>query len=153
VRLSQRQGDYQIAVFTAPTPFRAGLVDISVLVQDARTGEPEPQVRVTVRATRRGGSGEYVLHPATSEAATNKLFRAAVFEIPEPGWWEIEVTIEGRRGPARVWFEIDAAEALPQWLDLWPWLGWPVVAVGLFAVHQFLVLRKDRARRAPPSVY
>jgi hypothetical protein len=149
VRLSQRQGDYQITVFTAPTPFRAGLVDISVLVQDARTGEPEPGVRITVRVAPRGRSGESILHPATSEAATNKLFRAAVFEIPEPGWWEIEVTIEGGRGLARVWFELDAAEAIPQWLDLWPWLGWPVLAVSLFAIHQLLVLRKERARRAP----
>ena len=41
VRLSRCEGDYRISVFTAPTPFRAGPVDISVLVQDAATGEPD----------------------------------------------------------------------------------------------------------------
>ena len=39
VRLSRCEGGYRITVFTAPTPFRAGPVDISVLVQDAATGE------------------------------------------------------------------------------------------------------------------
>src|SRR5438093_1281433 len=73
VRLSQRQGVYQITVFTAPNPFRSGPVDVSVLVQDAGTGQPVPEVRVTVRAAPRGRSGEALVSPATSEAATNKL--------------------------------------------------------------------------------
>ena len=42
VRLSERQGEYRITVFTAPVPFRAGLVDISVLVQDAVSRTPIP---------------------------------------------------------------------------------------------------------------
>src|SRR3954468_10866690 len=77
VRLSQRQGGYQITVFTAPTPFRAGPVDVSVLVQDARTGQPVPQAEVAIRAAPRGRPSEAILQPATVEAATNKLFRAA----------------------------------------------------------------------------
>jgi hypothetical protein len=145
VRLSQRQGDYRITVFTTPTPLRAGPVDVSVLVQDARTGQPVPQARVTVRAAPRGRSREAILQPATSEAATNKLFRAAVFELPEPGWWEVEVAVEGGRAPARARFEVEAAEAAPRWLALWPWLGWPAVAILLFSIHQVLVRRKERA--------
>jgi len=39
VRLSQQQGNYQIAVLTTPTPLRAGPIDISVLVQKAGTHE------------------------------------------------------------------------------------------------------------------
>jgi hypothetical protein len=37
VRLLERKGPYQIAVFTAPTPLSAGPVDVSVLVQNADT--------------------------------------------------------------------------------------------------------------------
>src|SRR5262249_8102949 len=139
---------YRITVFTEPTPFRAGPVDVSVLVQDARTGQPVKEARVTVRAALRGRPGEAAVHPATVEAATNKLFRAACFEVPEPGWWEIEVAVEGERGPAQVSFEVEAAEPLPRWLSLWPWLGWPVLAIVLFAVHQVLVWRQGRARSA-----
>jgi hypothetical protein len=146
VRLSERQGGYRITVFTEPTPFRAGPVDVSVLVQEARTGQPVPDARVTVRAALRGRPGEATVHPATVEAATNKLFRAAVFEIPEPGWWEIEVAVEGEHGPARAYFEVEAAEAAPRWLALWPWLGWPALVIVLFGIHQVLVWRQGRAR-------
>jgi hypothetical protein len=146
VRLSERQGGYEITVFTAPTPLRAGPVDVSVLVQDARTGRPLPQVRVDVRAAPRGRPSEVLQQPATSEAATNKLFRAAVFELPEPGWWEVEVAVEGDHGPARVRFEVEAAEAAPRWLTLWPWLAWPALAIFLFGIHLLLVRRQGRTR-------
>ena len=59
VRLRQRAGGYQIAVFTSPTPFRAGPVDVSVLVQDAATGECVPEAQVTVLPE--GGRGR--THP------------------------------------------------------------------------------------------
>ena len=42
------KGGYQITVFAAPTPLRAGSVDISVLVQDALTGNPATPLRVIV---------------------------------------------------------------------------------------------------------
>src|SRR5262249_9718887 len=54
VLLSQKTGDYRITVFGSPSPFRAGPVDISVLVQDAITGQPLPQARVTVRMAKIG---------------------------------------------------------------------------------------------------
>jgi hypothetical protein len=151
MRLSQRQGDYRITVFTAPASFRAGPVDISVLVQDSRTGKPLPVARVTVRVTPRDRTGEAILQPATREAATNKLFRAAVFELPAPGWWQVEVAVEGERGTARVRFDVEAAEAAPQWLAQWPWLGWPALAIFLFTVHQLLVRWKTRQTRTDPS--
>jgi hypothetical protein len=109
-----------------------------------------PQVQITVRAAPRGRSSDAIVQPATSEAATNKLFRAAVFEMPEPGWWEVEIGVDGEHGPARVRFEVEAAEAAPRWLALWPWLGWPAVAIVLFGVHQVLVRRSaGKARRLP----
>jgi hypothetical protein len=147
IRLSERQGGYRITVFTAPTPFRAGPVDVSVLVQDARTGQPVPEARVTVRAVPCGRPGSAITARATVEAATNKLFRAAVVDLPEPGWWEIEVVVEGTRGRAQARFEVEAAEAAPRWLDLWPWICWPALAVVLFGIHQVLVRRKGRERR------
>src|SRR5216117_196444 len=89
MRLRQRAGGYQIAVFTSPSPFRAGPVDVSVLVQDAATGECVPEAQVTV-CLKAPGAGRTLECPATTEAATNRLFHAAVFELPEPGWWDVE---------------------------------------------------------------
>ncbi len=145
VRLSERAGGYRVTVFTDPTPLRAGPVDVSVFVQDADTGEPAAGVRVTVRAAPRGRPGEAVGHAATAEAATNKLFRSAVFELPESGWWDVEATVEGERGQARVRFEAEVADRLASWQAMAPWIGWPALAVLLFVVHHVLV-RRNRPR-------
>jgi hypothetical protein len=144
VRLCERAGDYQLAVFTLPAPFRAGPVDVSVLVQDAATGECAAQARVTLRLTARG-SGRVLEQPATSGASGNKLFREAAFELPEAGWWDVEVSVDGPLGPARARFPVEAGEAPPRWLDLWPWFGWPALAVVLFGLHRALA----RHRVAP----
>ncbi len=143
LRLSEVRGGYRISVFTAPAPFRKGPVDISVLVQDRGTGELMASTRVTVRMTKPGQ--RVIEYPATAEAATNKLFRAAQFELPAPGRWELQVQVEGPHGPAAIGGEVDAAAALPRWRDLWPWIGWPAAAVALFVAHQMLVRRKGKA--------
>jgi hypothetical protein len=141
--LSEKKGGYQITVFTAPTPFRAGPVDISTLVQDASTGDPVTQAQVIVRMTKRGRLA--LEYPATFEAATNKLFRAAQFELPEPGRWEMQVEVKGVHGPAMFGGEIEAAEPLPRWRELWPWIGWPALVIILFSIRQIL------ARHPPQS--
>jgi hypothetical protein len=138
VRLSEEKGKYRVTVFTSPTPVRVGLVDISVLVQDAATGEPASGVRVTIKVERRASPGVVEERPATSEAATNKLYRAAMFELPAPGWYSVEVSVAGALGEAHGHFELEAAEPLPSWLGVVPWVGWPFLVVLLFAVHQFL---------------
>jgi hypothetical protein len=139
MRWSEEKGGYRITVFTAPTPFRAGAVDISTLVQDASTGDPMTPVKVTVRMTKPGGLA--LEYPATAEAATNKLFRATQFELPEPGRWALEVEVQGSHGLAMIGGELDAAEPLPRWSELWPWFSWPALAIALFGIHQFFSRR------------
>jgi hypothetical protein len=146
VRLSEQHGSYRLTVFTSPAPFRVGPVDVSVLVQDAAAGEPLPDAGVTVRMTPRGRPEAGMEQTATTEAATNKLFRAALFDLPEPGWWDVEVAVDGASGGAQVRFAVEAAEPLPRWPTLWAWIGWPAVAVLLFALHQVLVRRKGGRR-------
>jgi hypothetical protein len=140
VRLSEMAGNYRITVFTSPTPLRAGPVDISVLVHDAATGEWAPQAQVTVRLAARGAE-QVREFPATAEAVTNKLLKAAVFRLPDPGRRDVEIVVDGPRGPASVRFDVDVAEPIPRWLELWPWFTWPAVAVALFGIHQVLVRR------------
>ena len=150
VRLSQRARSYQVTVFTAPTPFRAGPVDVSVLVQDAGTGQVVPQAQVTVWVGQSARSRPAVAYPATTEAATNKLLHAALFDLAEPGWWELEIEVQGPRGSARVRCEVEAAEPWPRWLAFWPWISWPALAILLFGVHQLLVRTKSRLEPAMP---
>jgi hypothetical protein len=147
VRLSEKRDGCQVTVFTAPTPFRAGPVDISVLVQNAETGEPISDARVTVRAAPRGRPAEAVQHAATSDAATNKLFQAATFDLPEAGWWEVEIIVEREQKIIQTRFEVEAADPPPHWWSLWPWIGSPALAVLLYGAHQLLVRRRQRALR------
>ena len=78
------------------------------------------------------------------DMASTGIFRAAEFRLPEPGWWDVAVAVEGPHGPAGVRFAVRADEPLPRWLDLWPWFGWPAVVVALFGMHRVLARRKAR---------
>jgi hypothetical protein len=143
IRLSAQHDIYRVTVFTSPTVLRAGPVDISVLVQEAATGELASDVQVTIEAVRRGTIQAAFHGPATTEAATNKLYHAAILDLPEPGWYSVDVAIDGALGKAQVQFEMEVAEPLPTWLPMLPWIGWPVVAIALFSVHQVLVRRRS----------
>ena len=141
VRLSEAVGGYLVTVFTAPTPLRAGPVDVSVLVQDARTGQPAPIGQVMLRLRQ---PGERTLEQAaTREQATNRLLHAAQFDLPAPGVWLVEVRVRGPGGEAAREFEIHAAEPSPRWLELWGWIFLPVVAVVLFLGHQYIKSKKS----------
>ena len=126
-------------------PRRAG--DVSVFVQDAATGEPAVGVAITVQAAASGKPDQAVSYAATAAAATNKLFRSADFELPGSGRWQFLVTLQGEGGQGIVRFEADAADPPPSWLAMAPWVGWPALAVLLFAVHQMLVRKKTHANR------
>jgi hypothetical protein len=138
VRVSQRLGNRQITVFTDPTPLRAGPIDVSVLVQDAATGEAVLEDSIDVDVTPRGLSSAIARFRATSGAASNKLFQAANFELRAMGWLEFTVSVQGPKGNAKIRFEALAGEPLPPWQMLWPWFCWPFSVIGFFVVLQLL---------------
>jgi hypothetical protein len=143
VRFCGHHDAYHITIFTAPSLPRVGPVDVSVLVQDSTSGAARSDIPVLVHAHPVGRPAQQIGGPATVEAATNKLFRAAVLELPEPGPWRVEVAM-GTGESVPIEFEVEAAEPLPAWIDLGLWIGWPAVVAGLFAIHQLLVHRRQR---------
>jgi hypothetical protein len=143
VRLSQQAGPYRVTVFTAPTPLRAGPVDVSVFVQDGAGGAALPDVTVRITLAPVGRDGPALEARATHETATNKLFQAAAFDLPAPGRWRVGVAVEGPRGPAECACEVEAEAPPPRWVELWPWFAWPAVPIVLFVLHQVLA-RKGR---------
>jgi hypothetical protein len=155
LRLSARNGDFQVSVFTSPAVLRCGIIDISVLVQDAITGKVRTDLPVKVQLKQaEAGNGnrtaEVLEQTATTATATNKLFRAAQFEVPQPGIWRGSVSLIADPLSARSTTEAQATNAKPlafdlaisppspAWLDLAPWIGWPFGMVALFFVHQRL---------------
>jgi hypothetical protein len=110
-------------------------VDVSLLVLD-EMGQPVGDLTVLVRAVPLGDFAAVVECPATTEAATNKLLYAAPFDLPAAGRWLLEIDLAGPRGPAHVACEVEAADPLPRWAEVWVWVVLPAVPILLFAVAQ-----------------
>jgi hypothetical protein len=144
VRLVERQGPWQVSVFTSPTPLRAGSIDVSVLVQDAESSQPITDVTIAVRLTPRDRGGSAIDALASSAAATNKLMQAALVDLPHSGRWTVQVTCTAGDDRAELHFDMEAGEPLPAWLGVWPWFSWPFGVVLLFGMHRWLVRRKQR---------
>lgn len=146
LRLSQQRGQMRITVLTSPAPLRVGPAEVSVLVQDAQTGRAlvDLPVRVRLRPSHERHAGTDV--PATTEAATNKLLCVAPVDFSEPGSWHIEVLVREAGEELLIAFDAEVAPAPPAWMELGLWIGWPAIAIGLFAVHQLLVYHQRQCR-------
>ena len=63
--------------------------------------------------------------------------------LPEAGAWRIEVIVgDGLQRGAPICFDVVVASPPLPWLDLAPWIGWALLAIGLFVFHQWLVHRR-----------
>ena len=92
VRISNEPvGPWLVTVYSSPTPLRTGEVDISTLVLDSAGQIVD--VPITVDAAPIGFVAEAVHSPADRRQATNKLFKAAKFDIGVPGRWEFRIRI------------------------------------------------------------
>ncbi len=144
----ERHGDVQLALFTAPNPLRAGLIDVSLLAQHATTGQPLPEIEASITLTPVGQGGAPIHAPLLRANATNRLMQSALVELPEPGQWRVQVDANVP-GPGhdkwRTALTIAVGPPLPRWLSEWPWFCWPALAVALFGVHR---LRASHGRRA-----
>jgi hypothetical protein len=142
LQLVERQGDVQMAVFTAPNPLRAGTVDISVLLQDAVTGQPLPETPASVELVPSDGTGSPIHAPLVRANATNQLMQSALVDLPHAGRWDVTVRgqVDGDEISARFSVAVGAPMAL--WLSEWPWFSWPALAVALFGVHRYRVFRR-----------
>jgi hypothetical protein len=137
LRFSGRRGDRLVTVFTAPAPLCAGPIDLSVLVQDAETGRPITNLPIEVVAQQFDHAHATIRATATTEAATNKLLRAAGLELSEPGRWHFDVSVQGVDRLQPIEFDVEVAQPAPPWLSMSLWIAWPLVPIGLFAIHQF----------------
>jgi hypothetical protein len=147
---SEQVGSWRISVFAARSTIGSGETEFSVVVQEADSGEILSDVDVVVQA-RNEENGERLSRIATSEAATNKLFRSALCELTTPGIWHIAVTATAPQGEShRIEFASRITPGLPRWFDTVYLVGWPVVPIALFSIHQIL-LKKSSARRSASS--
>jgi hypothetical protein len=141
LRLSEQRGPYHIGLFTSPAPLRAGPVDVSVLVQDAATGQALSDAVVEITLTPPEGNGT-LQASARRGAATNNLFYAAELDLPAPGTWRIEVEISAPQGVERCACAVQVDEPAPRWQTLWPWIAWPALPIALFGLREFFAWKR-----------
>jgi len=142
VRVCEVRAGRRITVFTAPTSMRAGPQDVSVLVQDVVSGKPLLDVPIAVSAYPIADPRRKTCVPATTDATTNKLFHAAQLNLPDAGSWRVEVVADALPQEPPIGFDVVVAPPAPPWLDMSPWIAWPLLAIGLYALHQWLVQRR-----------
>lgn len=138
VRISEAPvGPWRVTVYSSPTPLRTGEIDISALVQDSADALVDLPIAVEATAVR--GASPAIRREATRGQATNKLFKAAKFEVAAPGQWRFVVTVgpDGAGRGGQVSFQATVAKStildrpyllaalvlLPLVVLGWLWLG------------------------------
>ena len=148
VELHQAAGPFVVTVFSTPNPPRVGLVDISVLAQARADGGAALDGEVFVRLRREGGMT--VIGQATRDVARDKLLYSTLMNLPEPGRWELEVTIKRGESAASVFGQLSVAAPRPFLLSYWRSLSLPWIVISLFAMNQWLKRRHASRRKSQP---
>ncbi len=143
LQLSQRYGDLQVSVFTFPSIPRVGLIDVSVLVQDAKTKRIREDIPVTVQLQCIDKTAIPLRQSAVNNVATNRLFKAAEFDVPIAGNWRAVVLLPNEKDISPITLELAVGSPLPSWLQLAPWVSWPFALAILFVIHQKLATRSS----------
>ena len=136
VQASSIVGTQRITIFTSPSPLRVGPVDVSVLVQDAASGMPLPEARVELEWSSPERPDRVLRAGATQAAATNKLLRAAIFDLPHAGSWKLTAKVSAGERRGELSTQVTVGQPLPKWRAMWPWYCWPALVVVLFVWRQ-----------------
>jgi hypothetical protein len=153
VQLHSVSGPFEITLFAEPPLPRAGQIDFSVLIQDAKTGEPVMDAAVTMALTpvkvhqnaqpawyppscAVSAPADLAAVPLLHSGASNRLLYGALVEIPAAGVWHVRTEVQRGDQHASAEGSVDVADPFPPVANYWPWFLFPVVAVGLYVLRQ-----------------
>ena len=128
------QGQLRVTVFAEPVPPRVGPLDLSLLVQDKTSLEVTDDYRAAVTLIcEADATVDAITLPLDRAAATNRLFRAALLDVPVSGTWQVTLKIEGTADAAlRFSFPLVIAPPQPRIRDVWLWILLPLVPLLIF---------------------
>ncbi len=148
-------------VFALPSPLRAGPADISVLVQKPGSNDPILDAFVQIAWMPAALPSENketkwlppccsmesaeMWHPATTGNSKNKFLYAAMVPIKTSGPSRLAVRVTHGVQTQEFFVDIDARPPYSPALAYWPWLAFPPVAVGLFALRSRLAKQSRRS--------
>lgn len=151
LQLRKPAGPWIVTVFSTPVPLRAGVADLSVMVQTAQDRKTVLDAGVKLHLTKSSATDVVeIIAPATRSQATNKLLYAARVTLPSAGKWRLEVDVKEKASVASVSGEIAVLPLQPPAMARWPYFAFVLLVVLLFAMNQWLKrsrrLRRPRAR-------
>ena len=153
VQLHSVSGPFDITLFAEPPLPRAGQIDFSALIQDAKSGEPVMDAVVTLALTpvkvhqnaqpawcppscAISAPANLAAVPLLHSGASNRLLYGATVEIPSAGVWHVRTEVQRGGEHASVEGSVDIADPFPPVASYWPLFLFPVVAVGLYVLRQ-----------------
>lgn len=141
-----RAGSLIVTVFAAPVPLRAGVTDLSVMVQTAASGTLTLDADVALRLSKPGAPEIQIA--ATRAQSANKLLYAAQPVLPSPGKWHLYVHVQANGNAIAVPVSISVLTADPPLVTYWPYFLVVPLGVLLFIMNQWLKSRLRSRRRA-----
>lgn len=153
VQVHSVSGPFEITLFAEPPLPRAGQIDFSVLIQDAKSGEPVMDAAVKLALTpvkvhqnaqpawyppscAVSAPADLAAVPLLHSGALNRLLYGALVEIPAAGVWHVRTEVQRGDEHASVEGSVDVADPFPPVANYWPWFLFPVIAVGLYVLRQ-----------------
>ena len=143
VHLREASGPFVVTVFAAPEVPRVGPVEMSVLVQERKTGAVILDTTVNLELRPFADSNRPSISAKLGQAK-NKLLQCITIDVPAPGWWAVKIFVHRDREGVVLATKLLIMQAAPRLAAFWPFLILPPFAIGLFALHQ--TLRHSRLR-------
>ena len=145
---------YRLVLFGSPSPLRAGIIHLSIFLEQAYKPSPVLDSLVHFRLNKLSrptpelawrGSG--CVTPGQAVSATqghsgNKLLYSAVLGIPEPGLWKLGVSISREGQTDLVSFELPVDRALPPVLTWWPVVALMPLGILIYIWRGYLLKKR-----------
>lgn len=141
-------GPFIVTVFSEPVPVRAGVADLSVMVENASDQSTvlDAVTKLHLSKTESGRILELVA-PATHATATNKLLYAVAISLPSAGRWRLTVDVKTKIQAASVSGEINVLPPEPPLVARWPLFALVPVMLLFFVLNQWLKARSAKRKQ------
>jgi hypothetical protein len=141
--LHQDAGAFTITLFAAQQPLHTGAADLSVMVQDRRSGEVllDPLIDLTVAPQAADGTPQTVR--LTKGQASNRLLQASTVHFSSTGKWRLTLSVRRGNETAQLVTECTVEPDHSRATLVWFYVLLPVAIILLFVIHQVLKLRSE----------
>ena len=155
VQLHSVSGPFEITLFAEPPLPRAGQIDFSVLIQDAKSSQPVLDAAVTLALTpvkvhqnaqpawyppscAVSPPADLAAVPLLHSGASNRLLYGALVEIPAAGVWRVRTDVQRGDEHASIEGNVDVADPFPAVANYWPLFLLPVLVIGLYVLREYV---------------